>query len=181
MTILILNVRIPLPNEVPGTEHLWPHVAALWHHFRAFAVSFLIVGSAWELHHHVFAKIVHVDRTITWLNLSLMGIVVMTPFSAALLGNFDENRTAIYVYGANVFIADCILLVMWLYIEKRALSESERQHSVPLTLHIVSRLVSLLIAVVVSILNPQFSLAALAFATLVSLISFRTRLHAVRT
>lgn len=98
MTILILNVRIPTPTEVGSASNLWPHVAALWHHLRTFAISFLIVGSFWEIHHRIFMHVTGVDRTLTWLNLIWIGFVVLIPFSAALLGNFDENAAAIAIW-----------------------------------------------------------------------------------
>ena len=62
MTILILNVRIPLPYEVPKPEDLLPVIVTLSHHLRTFAVSFLIVGSTWDMHHQLFARIKHANR-----------------------------------------------------------------------------------------------------------------------
>jgi uncharacterized membrane protein len=47
MTILVLSIRIPQPHEVPRPDELWPAIVGLAHHLRAFAVSFLIVGSIW--------------------------------------------------------------------------------------------------------------------------------------
>ena len=112
MTLLVLDLRIPAHAE--GAS-VWPYVALLWHHMRTFAVSFFIVGLYWVLHHHVFIFVKRSDRTLLWLNLLFMLFVVVTPFSAGLLGAFDDSRTAIAVYGANISLLGISLLAIWWY------------------------------------------------------------------
>ncbi|NNN00153.1 MAG: DUF1211 domain-containing protein [Candidatus Eremiobacteraeota bacterium] len=112
MTLLVLDLRIPAHAE--GSS-VWPYVALLWHHMRTFAVSFFIVGLYWVLHHHVFIFVKRSDRTLLWLNLLFMLFVVVTPFSAGLLGAFDDSRTAIAVYGANISLLGISLLAIWWY------------------------------------------------------------------
>ncbi len=112
MTLLVLDLRIPAH---PPDASVWPYLATLWHHMRTFAVSFFIVGLYWVLHHHVFVFIRRSDRTVLWLNLLFMMFVVVTPFSAGLLGAFDDSRTAIAVYGANIALLGISLLAIWWY------------------------------------------------------------------
>lgn len=112
MTLLVLDLRIPAHAE---NASVWPYVALLWHHLRTFAISFFIVGLYWVLHHHVFVFIKRSDRTLLWLNLLFMLFVVVTPFSAGLLGAFDDSHAAISVYGANIFLLGLSLLTIWWY------------------------------------------------------------------
>lgn len=112
MTLLVLDLHIPA--HAKGTI-LWPYVAVLWHHMRTFAMSFFIVGIYWVLHHHIFVFIKRSDRTLLWLNLLFMLFVVITPFSAGLLGAFDESRTATTVYSANILLLGVSLLAVWWY------------------------------------------------------------------
>lgn len=115
MTLLILNIKIPSSANPEIAQHLWPHFIALWHHLVMFAVSFLIVGLYWVLHHRVFATIKRSDRALLWINLFFLLFVALIPFSTGLLGEFDENRTAVLIYGVNIMIVGFMLLGIWRY------------------------------------------------------------------
>ena len=115
MTLLIVNIKVPQNHEIVGKTHVWPLVVPLWHHLRAFGLSFFIIGLFWIAHHRVFALIRRSDTTLQIVNLVFMGFTVLTPFSAGLLGQFDESRIALIIYGANIIAISLALQTAWWY------------------------------------------------------------------
>ncbi len=115
MTLLIVNIKVPVNGGFEDTAHVLPLVLPLWHHLRAFGLSFLIIGLYWMAHHRIFAFIKRSDAWLLLINLAFMGFTVLTPFFSGLLGQFDESRVALGLYGLNIICISCTLQAVWWY------------------------------------------------------------------
>jgi uncharacterized membrane protein len=81
---------LALDLAVPGPGHgsLLTLIGDRWPEFAAYAVSFFIIGIIWVNHHARFNLIVHVDRTLLFLNLVLLLFVVLIPFATATVAAY---------------------------------------------------------------------------------------------
>jgi uncharacterized membrane protein len=85
ITLLALNLTIEGPGHGIKLQHqLWEH---RWS-FAAYLLSFFIIGIIWVNHHARFNLIVHVDRTLLFLNLVLLLFVVLIPFATATVAAY---------------------------------------------------------------------------------------------
>ena len=114
MTLLVLDVH--LPEAVVGVHQahdLFVQVAALWPTLLSFAVSFVILAMFWVAHHTEFRYIKKLDNKLIWLNIFYLLFVALLPFSAALLGEFGKNQTAVVIYGLHLIVMVVIQYFMW--------------------------------------------------------------------
>ena len=109
ITLLILDVR---PE---GTGTGWELLSHQWHHILIFVLSFMLVGVYWVAHHHMMHFISGTDRTMLWLNLTLLLLIVFIPFVAALLSTSHADVDAIRIYGSTLILINLTGTAMWAY------------------------------------------------------------------
>ena len=88
ITLLVLLIRIP----APGDGSLIHSLGRLWPSYASYAVSFFPIGIICVNHHAQFARIERVDRTLLFLNLTLLMWVSLLPFPTALVANSLRAR-----------------------------------------------------------------------------------------
>jgi len=115
ITLLVLELSIPVIRELEHSEGLWPEVRELWREYLAYILSFFIVGLLWLYHHNVFRHIRAADGRLLLLNMFYLLAVTIMPFSSALVAkNWDERLSAI-IYGASLFLAAAALAATFAY------------------------------------------------------------------
>ena len=119
ITLLVLEVRVPTPEQVAQDGGLLPALLHGWVSYLTYLATFLTVGVMWLNHHAGFARIGRVDRAVQWWNLLLLLTVSFTPFPNALLAEYlptglfsEPARTATAVY-ALVF---ALTTVPWVFL-----------------------------------------------------------------
>ena len=125
ITLLVLELTVPIVDEIPGSEGLWPELRGMWREILSYAVSFFIVGILWLYHHSVFRYIRRADGTLLFLNMLFLLMVSLMPFTSALVaGNWDERLAAI-VYGSSMFLAAAATSACFAYASwKRRLTDA---------------------------------------------------------
>ncbi len=113
MTLLILDVHLPVITGTISSDSLWQGLLAILPKLLSFAISFIILGMFWVAHHTEFHYIEKLDHKIIWLNIFYLLFVCAVPFSAGLLGSYADNQVAIIVYGFNLMILVLIHFAMW--------------------------------------------------------------------
>jgi uncharacterized membrane protein len=110
ITLLILDVRLPndARSVLDGLREVLPQTVT-------FVLSFVIVGVYWVSHHNMLHFVRAVDRSLLWLNLALLLMVVFIPFSASLLGRYIDDPLAVAVYGINLMLVNAAGTALWLY------------------------------------------------------------------
>jgi len=115
MTLLVLDIKLPaMPNEISSNEFAHA-IFALWPHFGVFALSFVILARAWEVHHYVFDFLVRYDHTLVYLNMLYLMAVALLPFSTALVGTHSKLEIAAAIYAANFLALSGITFLIWNY------------------------------------------------------------------
>jgi uncharacterized membrane protein len=99
MTLLILEVKVPvLANPKSHGELL----RAMGHAIPtaiAYFVSFLMLGSFWVWHHGLAEKVRGFDVRLLVLTFCFLSLVSSFPFAAALWGRYPGNVGTMVVYG----------------------------------------------------------------------------------
>jgi uncharacterized membrane protein len=112
ITLLVLEIKVPPPDTVLGTELL-----QLWPSYLAYIVSFLVIGAIWMNHHAMFHHIVRVDGTLLLLNVLHLMLIAFLPFPTAVLAEafhreMDESVAAAF-YGGILTVIGIFVNVMW--------------------------------------------------------------------
>jgi uncharacterized membrane protein len=112
MTLLVLDLKVPVgvaPNELfNSVVHIGPQ-------FIAYIVSFMVLAVYWIGHHNQFHLIIHTDRTLLWINMFFMMSIAFLPFSTGLLASYNQEVTAVVLYGINVIFSGLALYIHWVY------------------------------------------------------------------
>jgi uncharacterized membrane protein len=122
--IVITLLVLPLTDEVdlPRNADIAREVWALWPKMTTFAISFLVVGQFWIVHHRMYGMFVGCDRGLIRIALLSLLTVSFMPFPAALLGlNSSEDRFAVVFYAISMSLTSFSLSVTWLYALRRGL------------------------------------------------------------
>jgi uncharacterized membrane protein len=119
MTILVLGIKVPAgltsSNE---TKLIFTRVLLP---LAVYFLSFLILGAFWvttHIQHQLTAK---TDRTLLWLNILLLMIIAVIPFSASLLNTYTDNKGSIIFYSVNLLLASMCHLFMLQYSRRKKL------------------------------------------------------------
>lgn len=86
MTLLVLELSVPVVKGLSGNSELLLKLAELWPEFLIYGLSFMILGLFWVIHHSIFADVKRYDTTLVWLNIAFLMFVSLVPFSTALVG-----------------------------------------------------------------------------------------------
>ena len=104
LTLLIIDVRIPVTTVIATTSDLWRALQHLLPSVFAFVLSFGIILITW-VNHHEMLKLVHKSSApFIYANGFLLLGVVFVPFPTALLGeNLLTNHAApaVVLYSAT--------------------------------------------------------------------------------
>jgi uncharacterized membrane protein len=129
MTILVFNVTVPALIGVPSDQTLLAAILKLWPTLLSYFVSFAVLTMFWIGHNFywsVFTK--EINRKLVLLNMLYLSILALIPFSTRLLGQFDDVRIAVVLYGVNVLligILSNVLLVYAIYSDEIDISHVE--------------------------------------------------------
>jgi uncharacterized membrane protein len=94
----------------PGAKNgeLLSKLLGQWPQLATYGASFLTIGVIWVNHHTIFRGIREIDRTIQFINLVLLLLVVLVPYPTQLLGrylNSGENGSVAAAFYAIVMTA----------------------------------------------------------------------------
>jgi TMEM175 potassium channel family protein len=110
MTLLVLELRppdLPKPSEP----------AVIWHALRehslpflGFALTFILAGGSWIMHHRMFQHIRGANRPLVLLSIPYLMFVSFLPFSTSMLTAFGtRNPVGLTFYIGNQFALSALL------------------------------------------------------------------------
>jgi uncharacterized membrane protein len=111
--LLALDLFVPGPESAKGS--LAHQLGHRWPTYAAYVLSFFVIGIMWVNHHSLFKSFARIDRTLLYLNLTLLLFIVAVPFGTATVaeylrdGGFDA-RLAAALYAA-IFLGAAVSFV----------------------------------------------------------------------
>ncbi|MCR5747668.1 MAG: TMEM175 family protein [Lachnospiraceae bacterium] len=91
ITITILLIDVPSGND-------WKALKTMFPLFAVYAVSFMLLGSHWANHHHLFQIASHVNGKIIWANLLYLFVISFFPVLTGWVGKSDFAQVPTIVY-----------------------------------------------------------------------------------
>ena len=162
ITLLALNLSV----AGPGHGKLSHQLASQWPAYVAYLVSFFTIGIIWVNHHALVQNIAVVNRTLLFLNLALLAVVVAIPFATATMADYltasgADGHVAMALYAG---VLEAMSLAFMALFEWTLHEEGRTHRPVPEAARWAARRrfylgqVPYLIAVGVAFISPQVSL-----------------------
>jgi uncharacterized membrane protein len=102
MTLLVLDVPVP-PHLAQRTDAALVHALMdLEPNLISFGLSFVLVALYWITHRRLFRDVARVSPLLIRLNVLVLLLVCLVPFTAAVLSRYGDIGTAIVVYAINL-------------------------------------------------------------------------------
>jgi len=112
MTLLILPLTEAIPEA--STKHLGTVVFLHEHQLQllSFALSFVLIGMFWLLHHRIFRADTPHSFAMSAVNFGWMFTIVFLPVPTAMVGALDPDRPQFALYIGTMLVSS--LLLLWL-------------------------------------------------------------------
>ncbi len=180
MTVLVFEIKIPESFIILDNSSLWMMIKEMLPYFASYVLSFALLFTYWRAHHFfisIYAK--NVDSMLSNINAFFFLLITLVPFSSSLLGSFNHLELAISIFGAHIILIGLTLYGMRNYviysehIKNPEISSREIHGS---TVRTLAPIVFALIAIPLSFMNTEFSLALFTLAVIFNLSSYSTRM-----
>ena len=117
LTLLILDIKIPLPENIHTPEELWHELKHLLPHVSAFLLSFAIIVISWVNHHATMKLVNKSSPHFIYANLFLLLTIVIIPFPTALFSEFGfttASSPAVVLYCFSMLLTNIgwILIIL---------------------------------------------------------------------
>ena len=161
MTLLVLNLT--LPEGGPGNIQIELHdlIVGQGYKFFNYALSFILLAVYWMVHHQQFHHIKRVDTRLLWINVFMLMLVALVPFSTDIVGDFTGETLGEMIFAGNLFVLSLLFLANWWYAtdKHRLVDEDmdEKQIIQGTRKYVVAASVSLLV-VILALFLPKYCL-----------------------
>ena len=137
MTLLILNVHVPIATVLHAEQPLWADgswqsegqllstLAPLAPQLLTYFMSFLTLGIFWAGQQTQLNHFSRSDHRLTWIHLAFLLAVVLMPFSTALLAGYITYRLPMGIYWLNLLLLGVLLYVSLEYASHARLTSPE--------------------------------------------------------
>jgi uncharacterized membrane protein len=125
MTLLMLDLRVPVTDLIHGEGDLWHALVSLAPNLLAYVMSFMTLGIFWVGQQTQLNKLDRSDRDFAWIHLTFLFAVTLLPFSTKLLAAFITYRVALIVYWLNVVALGATLFWSWRHARGRKLVRAD--------------------------------------------------------
>jgi uncharacterized membrane protein len=115
MTLLVLSIPIPQLGSNPSDGQVREAIRAFVPSLFSFALSFLLVGMYWTVHHRTFRSLTGVDGPLMWLNLLTLLMLCLVPFSTSFVDRYGNRPAALQFYYGNLAL---IGVGFWLIVRR---------------------------------------------------------------
>ena len=115
ITLLVFNVPVPTIAQNDATSRLPAALLETGPRLLTFALSFFLVGFYWIQHHQLFRQLVSVNVRLLWVNLVLLFLVCLLPFSSGVVGRYPDTVIGAEVYAVNLAAIALAFLVLYLF------------------------------------------------------------------
>ena len=90
MTLLVLDLRVPVSGAIHTEGALWDALVKLSPSLITYFMSFLTLGIFWVGQQTQLNHLARSDRHLTWIHIAFLFTVSITPFSTKLLAEYPR-------------------------------------------------------------------------------------------
>jgi uncharacterized membrane protein len=125
MTLLVLDLRVPVGEAIHSEGEVWAALVALAPRFVTYLMSFLTLGIFWIGQETTSQMMARADRHASWITICFLMAVSLIPFSTAFLAEFITSAVALVVYWVNILLIGITLLAGWYYVKGHGLLKED--------------------------------------------------------
>ena len=117
MTILVFEIKTPVIFGQVDNLYLWIKIKQLFPALLSYILSFSLLFTYWRAHHFfvsVYAK--NIDSMLTNINALFFMFISLIPFSASLLGQYNNTELAVIIFGVHTMLISLTLYWMRRYV-----------------------------------------------------------------
>lgn len=165
MTILVLEIKVPILPGVVSNKTLLLSLYPLIPQFIAYIISFLLIAKYWQLHHFLFLDVKSTDASLLWLNLFFLLTISFLPFPTQLLSEYHLLTAVIVIFNLSVVLPAIMLALMAIYIAKikeirlEALEHSDIKHLRTFLQRLLGVPLIAILSIAISFFNPSYAMA----------------------
>jgi uncharacterized membrane protein len=91
----------------------------VWPQFLTYFMSFMVLGVFWIGGQSLFRWMRYLDRECLWIYITFLSLIVLIPFTTAILRTYYYEQVALVAYGANMVICGLALYWFWSHATKK--------------------------------------------------------------
>lgn len=131
MTLLVLDLRVPLAESVHSERELTLALFSLWPKILMYAVSFLTLGLAWAAQQTEMSWVAKSDKSFAWSQILFLFCVTLLPFTTQVVSEFHQYRPAFLLYWLNIFTMGALLYRSWMHAARAQLTKPDMPPQIP--------------------------------------------------
>ena len=181
LTLLALEIVVPSANSIHSSAQLNNYmVNNLLPQLSLYLISFIILSNFWASTNAIpmYKK---VDNTILTINLAILALVVLIPFSTSFVLSFYHYSQSVIIFSLIIMLVGLLYLILYIYLFKENLVKERiykfiEPHKRIMLIELSIPPVLALISIVLALFNPlagMYVYVIVLFATMIKKIAKR--------
>ncbi|WP_400216829.1 TMEM175 family protein [Methanobrevibacter smithii] len=181
LTLLALEIVVPSVNSIHSSAQLNDYmVNNLLPQLSLYLISFIILSNFWASTNAIpmYKK---VDNTILTINLAILALVVLIPFSTSFVLSFYHYSQSVIIFSLIILLVGLLYLILYIYLFKENLVKERiykfiEPHKRIMLIELSIPSVLALISIVLALFNPlagMYVYVIVLFATMIKKIAKR--------
>lgn len=181
LTLLALKIVVPSANSIHSSAQLNNYmVNNLLPQLSLYLISFIILSNFWASTNAIpmYKK---VDNTILTINLAILALVVLIPFSTSFVLSFYHYSQSVIIFSLIILLVGLLYLILYIYLFKENLVKERiykfiEPHKRIMLIELSIPPVLALISIVLALFNPlagMYVYVIVLFATMIKKIAKR--------
>lgn len=179
LTLLALEIVVPSVNSIHSSAQLNDYmVNNLLPQLSLYLISFIILSNFWASTNAIpmYKK---VDNTILTINLAILALVVLIPFSTSFVLSFYHYSQTVIIFSLIILLVGLLYLILYIYLFKENLVKERiykfiEPHKRIMLIELSIPPVLALISIVLALFNPlagMYVYVIVLFATMIKKIA----------
>ena len=176
LTLLALEIVVPSANSIHSSAQLNNYmVNNLLPQLSLYLISFIILSNFWASTNAIpmYKK---VDNTILTINLAILALVVLIPFSTSFVLSFYHYSQSVIIFSLIILLVGLLYLILYIYLFKENLVKERiykfiEPHKRIMLIELSIPPVLALISIVLALFNPlagMYVYVIVLFATMIT-------------
>lgn len=181
LTLLALEIVVPSVSSIHSSAQLNVYmVNNLLPQLSLYLISFIILSNFWASTNAIpmYKK---VDNTILTINLAILALVVLIPFSTSFVLSFYHYSQSVIIFSLIILLVGLLYLILYIYLFKENLVKERiykfiEPHKRIMLIELSIPPVLALISIVLALFNPlagMYVYVIVLFATMIKKIAKR--------
>lgn len=181
LTLLALEIVVPSVNSIHSSAQLNDYmVNNLLPQLSLYLISFIILSNFWASTNAIpmYKK---VDNNILTINLAILALVVLIPFSTSFVLSFYHYSQSVIIFSLIILLVGLLYLILYIYLFKENLVKERiykfiEPHKRIMLIELSIPPVLALISIVLALFNPlagMYVYVIVLFATMIKKIAKR--------